>query len=363
MASQPQQEALFREGRMDLAQKALQNNEFKSLSAAAEHYDVYRTTLIDRINGKLPKRGSIAPNRLLTSTEDEYLKQWILSMDRRGFAPTISTVRDMASHLASQHGRKVTAGKNWATKFINRNIELKSRYNRKYDYQRAQCEDPVLIREWFQRVQHTVAEYGILDEDIYNFDETGFQMGVIATAKVVTGSDRAGRPRVTQPGNREWVTVIETINANGFAIPPLIILGAVMHQAAWYDNLPYDWSIGVSENGWTTKEIGLHWLKHVFDKHTAQRTVDRFRLLVLDGHGSHINPEFDYYCQEHSIVVLCMPAHSSHLLQPLDVGCFSALKGSYGRHVSQKMANGVNHIDKHEFLTLYQQARLEAISE
>jgi hypothetical protein len=51
-------------------------------------------------------------------------------------------------------------------------------------------------------VQQTIAKYGILDEDIYNFDETGFQMGVIATAKVVTGADRAGRPRPVQPGNR-----------------------------------------------------------------------------------------------------------------------------------------------------------------
>jgi hypothetical protein len=63
-------------------------------------------------------------------------------------------------------------------------------------------------------------------------------MGVISTAKVVTGTDRAGRPRTTQPGNREWVTVIEAVSACGFAILPLIIFEAVMHQAAWYSNLP-----------------------------------------------------------------------------------------------------------------------------
>jgi hypothetical protein len=68
-----------------------------------------------------------------------------------------------------------------------------------------------------------------------------------------------------------------------------------MHQAAWYDNLPHDWSIGVSKNGWTTNEIELYWLKYVFDKYTVQRTVGRFRLLVLDGYGSYINTEFDYY--------------------------------------------------------------------
>jgi hypothetical protein len=54
-------------------------------------------------------------------------------------------------------------------------------------------------------------------------------MGVITTVKVVTGTDRAGRPRTTQPGNREWVTVIEVVSADGFTVPPLIIFEAVMH--------------------------------------------------------------------------------------------------------------------------------------
>jgi hypothetical protein len=113
---------------------------------------------------------------------------------------------------------------------------------------------------------------------IYNFDETGFQMGVIATAKVVTSSDRAGRPRTTQPSNREWVTIIETISIHGPASPPLVIFEAVMHQKSWYENglIPPNWLIAVSKNGWTNNEIGLYWLEHVFDKHTRTRTRGRY---------------------------------------------------------------------------------------
>ena len=135
-----------------------------------------------------------------------------------------------------------------------------------------------------------------------------------------------------------------------------------MHQAAWYkDNIiPHDWSIGVSDNGWTTDKIGLTWLS-LFHKHTKDRTVGTYRLLVLDGHNSHVNPEFDQFSLDHNIIVVCMPAHSSHLLQPLDVGCFSALKQSYGRLVEQIMSRGINHIDKREFLLLYKQARQIAL--
>jgi len=58
-----------------------------------------------------------------------------------------------------------------------------------------------------------------------------------------------------------------------------------------------------------------------------------------------------------------MLLHLSHLLQLLDVGCFSVLKRSYGSQVERLMGLGVNHIDKQEFLPLYQLARIEALHE
>ncbi len=49
-------------------------------------------------------------------------------------------------------------------------------------------------------------------------------MGVIATAKVVLGREKSGRAVAVQPGNREWVTAIESINSTGNGPPPVIIL-------------------------------------------------------------------------------------------------------------------------------------------
>jgi hypothetical protein len=46
-------------------------------------------------------------------------------------------------------------------------------------------------------------KYRILEEDIHNFDKMGFQMGVIATVKVVLGRERAGKAVAIQPGNCE----------------------------------------------------------------------------------------------------------------------------------------------------------------
>jgi RecB family endonuclease NucS len=63
---------------------------------------------------------------------------------------------------------------------------LNCRFAQQYNYQRALCEDPKVIKDWFKRLKEVQEEHGIQDKDIYNFDKTGFAMGLIATTKVVT---------------------------------------------------------------------------------------------------------------------------------------------------------------------------------
>jgi hypothetical protein len=150
---------------------------------------------------------------------------------------------------------------------ITHNNLLIAKYLRKYDYQRAKYEDPEILGNWFKLLQITITEYRIVAEDIYNFDETKFQIGVIITAKVLTqtkpsksGSNRikSGRPLVNQPGNRHWVTVIEEINASDWALPPTMIFESKVHQSTWYRTIgiPNDWIIGLNENGWTNDNLG-----------------------------------------------------------------------------------------------------------
>jgi hypothetical protein len=195
-----------------------------------------------------------------------------------------------------------TVGEKWVYNYIQRRPELKSRFSRRYDYQRALQEDPKISQEWFDLVQITIQQYGILTDDIYNFDETGFAMGLCATHKVVTRSEYYGRRSVLQPGNHEWVTAIESISASGWALPPTLIFKSKQYNQAWFKDLPYDWRVEVSVNGWTSDEISLRWLQKHFIPSTNNRTHGRYRLLVLDGHGSHLTPEFDRICADHDTV-------------------------------------------------------------
>jgi hypothetical protein len=76
-------------------------------------------------------------------------------------------------------------------------------------------------------------------------------MGKIITTLVVTGSERRGRPKTIQPGSREWTTVVQGINAAGWAIPPFLIFAGQYLLSAWFEDetIPRDWEIGVSDNG------------------------------------------------------------------------------------------------------------------
>jgi hypothetical protein len=79
-------------------------------------------------------------------------------------------------------------------------------------------------------------------------------------------------------------------------------------------------------------------------------------MLVLDGHESHVNAEFDDYCKENNIITLCLPPHSSHLTQPLDVGCYSVLKTMYGAEISLFIKARITHITKPEFFLAFMAA-------
>ena len=364
--AQPQHiESLSKEGRNLLATAAIQSKRVQSQRKASSLYNVPRTTIQRRLKGVRPKRETTSVNLKLSPHEEQSLIQWILDLDRRGFPPHIIDVRRMGDVLLRARGQNPPPhplGKNWASRFVKRQSELQTKWNRKFHSQRARCEDPVRISSWFKLVQDTRVTYGVNDQDVYNFDETGFMMGVAATSKVVTSSDTIGRATTVQPGNREWVTAIECINASGWCLPPFVILAAKLHQASWYQDLPPDWSVAVSDNGWTTYELGLEWVKH-FDRHTKTCTVGAWRLLILDGHDSHATPEFDQFCTDNKIITLCMPPHTSHLLQPLDVGCYSPLKTLYGHEVADLARQSVYHIDKLDFLWIYKKIRMQALSD
>jgi hypothetical protein len=92
-------------------------------------------------------------------------------------------------------------------------------------------EDPKLIGTWFRLVENIRAKYSIVDGDFYNFDETGFIIGLITPGMVIIRTNRCGRAKGIQPGNREWAIVIVCINSEGWDVPLFLAVQGINHFA------------------------------------------------------------------------------------------------------------------------------------
>lgn len=92
-----------------------------------------------------------------------------------------------------------------------------------------------------------------------------------------------------------------------------------------FDSHEHDAWFTSSPGGWISDEIGFKWLEEFFDRKTRDKARRQWRLLFVDGHSSHVTLKFLEWAQAHKILVAVYSPHSTHVLQPLDVGCFAPL--------------------------------------
>ena len=122
-------------------------------------------------------------------------------------------------------------------------------------------------------------------------------------------------------------------------------------------------TFAVSESGYMDNELRLEYMKKYFELHTrGARSVPR--CLIVDGHSSHTTWAFVKYALDHDIHVICLPSKSTHLLQPLDVGCFGVLQTTYEKNLSSWLrANPLSVISKPSFLEILHKTRGEVYTE
>ena len=93
----------------------------------------------------------------------------------------------------------------------------------------------------------------------------------------------------------------------------------------------------------------------IFECETKEKARRSWRLLILDGHGSHISMKFIDYCDSHRILLAIYPPHSTHTLQPLDVCLFRPLLQAYSDQLTTFMdkCQGLSSITKRDFFHLF----------
>ena len=203
-------------------------------------------------------------------------------------------------------------------------------------------------------------------------DEKGFLIGIcnsmrrICSKKMLKDQKLLG---ASQDGSRDFVSLIAGICADGTALPPALIYEGMSNnlQDTWLEDFDVSTDeayFAVSAKGWTNEDLGVSWLKKVFLRYTSAKAEYHMRLLILDGHSSHVNWRFIEICDQNHVILGVLSLYSTHRLQPLDLSIFSPLSVAYSNAIDSfiQSSGGFSRLTKRSFWILFKEAWFRALT-
>ena len=158
----------------------------------------------------------------------------------RGFPPRVATLHEWATELL----RKITddseasLGIHWTEGFRERYSALLAVWIERLNVERTVTGNPETLGRFFGLWKELVETGGIPTSHIYNMDEKGVMLGVGHASKaLVRHTKRSIDKLMSQPGNREWVTVVEVVSGDNRHLPPMVIFKGKTKDLRWPETL------------------------------------------------------------------------------------------------------------------------------
>lgn len=310
---------------------AIKNGEL-SIYKASIVYNVPRKTLERRYKTNNDKKGPMGPTSMLGDRNEKKLADHIKTMQAKGFPLTIYDVRVIAFQFAEQlninhkfNKSDEKAGYDWLQMFLRRNPDIVLRKSEGVSIARRQGMNRVEVNAYFDLLEKNLLDNDLMSKPncIFNMDESGLQLNN-RPGHVLAEKGTKAVSTITSTEKGETITIIACCNAEGMFLPPACIMKGKNKKSEFEDGMPPGSRIFMSEkSAYITSAIFLEWLKIHFMPRKPQGKV----LLLLDGHSTHCNSvEMLEYANENEIILLSMPSHTSHFLQPLDRAVFKSLK-------------------------------------
>jgi len=337
----------------------------RSIRSVAKEFGIPYTTLHNRLSGCQPHQEASEWQQSLSRIQEDHLSAWVLTQAALGVPVTHAQIRLFGNRVLETQGTPgIRLGKHWMERFLKRHPVLQTQRARRIESVRVNGATGPVIRSWFSLLQIPAIKK-ILPANRYNADEYGQMEGQGVNGLVVGRSGTRAVQR-KDPGSRAWTSFIECISALGVVLLPAVIYRGKDVQQQWFreekDEFK-DWLFTATENGWTDQVVALEWLLRVFIPQTQPQDPTQARLLILDGHKSYTSDDFMWNCFINNIHLVYLPAHTSHVLQLLDLSVFSPLKHAY-----RKYLNNINTwaestvVGKQIMLDCVLRARREAIT-
>ncbi len=250
----------------------------------------------------------------------------------------------------------------WIERFIKRHPELPSIVCQPIDKHRSSTYLETTLKRWFKTYEKIIIKYGITSENVYNVDETGFILGETQRRwSIVDSSMKINHSR------EDNISVLECICGDNSSLDPYIIFKGKYIDKSWFPvETDENWQFICTENGWTNSHIIYDWLVNSFDKKTRYKCTTstsgsnknlKPRLLIYNGHPTHITCKFLNFCLNSNIQLLIIPPSTSHILQPLDLSIYGPLKYKMVYEMDLILSLGLSKVKKPEFILCLNKAR------
>lgn len=336
---------------------SLKNGNLRNMYAASKEFNVTYSTLKFRYEGGLPRKVAHEKEQALSNNLENEVVQWIIQSDREGHGRSRDEIIDYAELLLARMGKKRILHPSWFERFKKRHKNIHVVQGRSVSSLRVKAATPEQIKRFFRKFDLAVREHQIALENIYNYDECGYIMGKSKSSKVAVPSYKK-RTYVQSTEGRDSCTVIESVSMSGESLTPTIIFKGGSLRSGWFDDDAPRWFYATSKNGYTTNRLSCFWLKEVFIPHIKKKKIEGKCMLIMDCHRSHTQENFQKTCEENNIIPMYLPPHSTHILQPLDLGVFGPTKSKY----KSKLRNlakllGTDPVKQRLFISNYYEAR------
>ena len=208
----------------------------QSVTQAARNHGIPKTTLFDRVSGRVTHGVKPGPRPYLSPNEEKELGAFLKDCSKIGYGKTRRDVLSIAQSVANEKGilksNRISEG--WWRRFLERQNDLSLRQGDSTGHA-INAINKETLEQYFSLLEDTLVSNDLLNKpsQLYNVDETGVPFNP-RPPKVVTAKGRVTKKvRYRTSGRKGQVTVVACANATGQTIPPMVIFDACRLNSAW----------------------------------------------------------------------------------------------------------------------------------
>lgn len=333
---------------MKMAIEKVRNGEL-SIRDAGDQYNVPKSTLQRRVANKNKivneNQKYLGRFRKIFSDEQEHeITEYILEMEQRFFGITYKELRQLAFDFA--HANKIPntfnkdkrmASKKWIYGFLRRNRNISLRKPEATSYARATGFNRTAVQSFFNNLENIYEKHQLTPDRIWNVDETGVTT-VQKLSKVLAQRGKKQVGGLTSAERGVNVTVVASMSASGNFLAPAFIFPRKRIKPELMDNAPNGSPAFSQDKGWMDRDVFLQFMKYFVEQ--TRPSKERPILIILDGHCSHTKSlNVINFCRENGVILLCLPPHCTHKMQPLDVCYFKSFMSYYDLYLTRWLKN------------------------